>query len=259
MGILKKQEGLMGGAIDDARQKLYYRTEPKNHFLVYDIKTGQVQDRGHIGAACRYMTMDKNGAVYCPGRGNYLCRYDPTTGYVEDLAVKVDRAGYYTAPYYIGIGPNGKLYGVGISHPWVMEFDIANYKKGPFPEVTVRNVARAAPGGWPVQDIHAGVFGKDGRLYYPLVTTAPLEKGGKAVPHLRIMHFDPATGKSTTVGIPDTSGLDESKVKHAYVHGAKYKLDHIQGMAVGADGSLYMMDIYPQLNVACFPKLTTAK
>jgi hypothetical protein len=53
-----------------------------------------------------------------------------------------------------------------------------------------------------------------------------------------------------TVGVPDTSQLDESKVKHAYVRNEKYKLDYIQGMAVGADGTLYMMDIYPQLNVA---------
>jgi hypothetical protein len=259
MGILKKQEGLMGGAIDDGRQKLYYRTEPKNHFLVYDIKANKVQDRGHVGAACRYMAMDKGGAVYTTGRDNYLCRYDPETGYVEDLLVKVEGAGGYTSPYYIGMGPNGKLYGVGIAHPFVMEFDIANYRKGPFPEVTVRNVAPAAPGGWPVHDIHAGVFGKDGRLYYPLVTTAPLEPGGKAQRHLRLMRFDPKTGKSETVGVPDTSKLDESKVKHAYVRNEKYKLDYIQGMAVGADGSLYMMDIYPQLNVACFPKLTAAK
>ena len=50
-------------------------------------------------------------------------------------------------------------------------------------------------------------------------------------------------------------------MKHAYNRGTEYKFDHIQGMAVAADGSLYIMDIYPQLNVAVFPKLTapTAK
>jgi hypothetical protein len=262
VGILKRQEGIMGGAMDKGRNLLYYRSEPKNIFLRYDIKTGEVKECGHVGAACRYMAIDKQGAVYTPGRGNYLCRYDPKTGYVEDLLVKVEGPGNYEAPYVIVLGPNGKLYGAGLSHPWIMEYDIAHYKPGRFPEVVVRNVAPAAPPGVPVQDIHAGVFGKDGRFYYPLLTTAPLTKGGKAVQHLRIMRFDPKTGRSETVGIPDTSKLDESKVRHAYARmwkNAKYRMDYIQGMAVGEDGTLFVMDIYPQLNVVMFPRLTAPR
>jgi streptogramin lyase len=204
------------------------------------------------------MAIDKQGAVYQPGRGDYLSRFDPETGYVEELAVKLEGPGHYAAPYVIQMGPNGKLYGAGINHPWILEFDIANYKKGPFPEVSVRNAAPAAPPGMPVHDIHAAVFGKDGKLYYPLVTSG-LDAKKRADRHLRIMRFDPATGKSETVGIPDTSSVDESKVKHVYVRGDKYQLDHIQGAAVGVDGTLYLMDIYPQLNVACFPKLTAPR
>jgi streptogramin lyase len=259
MGILKKQEGLMCGAIDNARGKLYYRSEPKNHFLVYDLKTGDVQDRGHVGAFCRYSAIDQPGAVYCPGRGQYLARYDPETGYVEDLAIKVEGSGGYLAPYVIAVGPNGKLYGVAAAHPWLMEFDIDHIKGGPFPEVTMRNVAPAAPAGLPVLDIHAGVFGKDGKFYYPLNTSGPLAPGGKPEPHLRIMRFDPATKKVETAGIPHVVGLDEAKVKHAYTRPAKYVLQYMQGAAVGADGSLYLMAIYPQLSVACFPKLTAPK
>jgi hypothetical protein len=259
VGILKRHEGLMGGAMDRAGNFLYYRTEPKNVFLRYDIKAGEVKERGHIGASCRYMVIDGDGAVYTPGRGAYLCRYDPKTGYVEDLHVRVEGPGHYEAPYVIALGPNGKLYGAGTTHPWILEYDIAHYKPGPFPEVVVRNVAPAAPPGVPVQDIHAGVFGKDGRFYYPLLTTAPIRKGGKAAEHLRIMRFDPKTGRTQTVGIPDTSKLDESKVRHAYTRDAKYRMDYIQGMAVGADGTLFVMDIYPQLNVVSFPRLTAPR
>ena len=122
----------------------------------------------------------------------------------------------------------------------------------------MRNVAAAAPADVKVQDIHAATFGKDGKLYYPVQTTGPVEKGGKAELHIRLMRFDPQTGVSETVGIPDVK-LDESKVKHAYVRGDKYRLDYMQGAAVGPDGSLYLMDIYPQLNVACFHKLTVPK
>jgi hypothetical protein len=256
MGILKKQEGIMAGVIDDARGKLYYRSEPKNNFLVYDIKTGDVQDRGHVGSACRYSARDKQDAVYSPGRGSYLTRYDPETGYVEDLAIQVEGAGGYTPPYVIAMGPNGKLYGATAGHPFLMEFDIDSYKRGAFPEVTMRNVAYAAPAGMPVLDIHAAIFGKDGKFYYPLNTSGPLAKGGKPEAHLRLMRFDPATKKVDTVGIPNLVGLDEEKVKHVYTRPAKYVLQYMQGAAIGADGSLYLMAIYPQLNVACFPKLT---
>jgi streptogramin lyase len=259
MGILKKQEGLMGGVIDDGRGKLYFRSEPKNHFLVYDIKSGDVRDCGHVGAACRYMAIDKRGVVYTVGRGSYLSRYDPATGYVEDLAIKVVGPGGYLAPYVLALGPSGKLYGAAAGHPWLMEFDIDAYRPAAFPEVLMRNVAPAAPAGMSVDDIHAAVFGKDGKLYYPLNTTGPVTKGGKAEAHLRVMRFDPATRKTETVGIPHVVGLDEEKVKHVYARKAKYILRYMQGASVGADGSLYLMAIYPQLNVACFPKLTAPK
>jgi hypothetical protein len=259
MGILRKQEGLMAGAIDDARGRLYYRSEPDNHFLVYDLKTGDVQDRGHVGAACRYMATDKKGNVYSPARGPYLSRYSPETGYVDDLLIKVEGEGDYMPPYVLQTGPDGKLYGVAAGHPSVMAFDVEKVKEGDFPEVTVRNVAPASPPGMPVQDIHAAVFGKDGHLYFPLNTTGPVEKGGKPVVHLRVMRFDPKTGKTETVGVPRVVGFDEEKVKSAYTRPAKFELRYMQGAAVGADGSLYLMGIYPQLHVACFPKLTAPK
>src|SRR5262249_47022886 len=151
------------------------------------------------------------------------------------------------------------LYGVAAGHPSVMEFDIEKYRPGPFPEVVVRNVAPAAPGGMVGDDIHAAGFGKDGKFYYPLNTHVPDGKAGRPRTHLRIMRFDPVSRKSETVGVPEVVGLDEEKVKHVYNRGTKYELDHMQGAAVGPDGSLYLLDIYPQLNVACFPKLTAPK
>ncbi|MCM8764577.1 MAG: hypothetical protein NC830_04365, partial [Candidatus Omnitrophica bacterium] len=45
-GILRKQEGIMGGAIDRKRKKIYYWSDPKQHLLVYDIQTGTVKDFG---------------------------------------------------------------------------------------------------------------------------------------------------------------------------------------------------------------------
>jgi streptogramin lyase len=205
------------------------------------------------------MAMDRDGAVYTTGRGATICRYDPKTDYVEDLAVKVAGEGGYDPPYVLAMGPNGKLYGLGTAHPSIMEFDIANVRNGPLPEVTMRNIAPAGPPGYPVQDIHAAIFGKDGKLYYPLNTKGPLETGSKEETHLRLMRFDPATAKVETVGVPQLVEFDEDKVKHVYTRSAKFRLFYMQGAAIGADGSLYLMGIYPQLHVACFPKLTAPR
>ena len=71
--------------------------------------------------------------------------------------------------------------------------------------------------------------------------------------------FDPATAKTETVGVPDLVGFDEAKVKHVYTRSAKFRVFYMQGAAIGADGSLYLMGIYPQLHVACFPKLTAPR
>lgn len=258
VGILKTREGLQGGALDEARGKLYFRSEPKDHLLVYDVATGDVKDRGHLGAACRYMAVDSRGAVWTVGRGQSLCRYDPETGYVEEVAIRVEGEGGYRPPYVIALGPDGRLLGGVTGHPWLMRFDIDHYQPGPFPTVPMRNIAPAAPPGLPVQDIHAGVFGKDGRFYYPLNTTGT-DVGNKPKAHLRIMRYDPKTQQTETVGVPHVVGLDEAKVRHVYTRGDKYGLEHMQGAAVGPDGSLYLLDIYPQLNVACFPKLTAPK
>jgi hypothetical protein len=259
LGILKRQEGLVGGAIDDRRGRLYYRSEPKNHFLVYAVKSGEVRDRGNVGAACRYMAIDRRGAVWTVGRGNTLCRYDPETDYVEDHAVKVEGPGGYESPYVLALGPNGKLYGAGTSHPSLLEYDIETFRPGPFPEVTARNVAPAAPGGLPVLDVHAAVFGHDGKLYYPLNTTGPLGAGGKPQQYLRLMRFDPATRKSETVGVPQPVGLELEKIKHTFPRQGDFRVYYMQGAAVGPDGSLYLLGIYPQLHVVCFPKLTVPR
>jgi hypothetical protein len=72
------------------------------------------------------------------------------------------------------------------------------------------------------------------------------------------MRFDPATRKVETIGVPAPQ-FDEEKVKHAYPRSGPHKIDHIQGMAVAEDGTLFMMDIYPQLNVVWFPQLTAKK
>jgi sugar lactone lactonase YvrE len=256
LGILQPQEGLMAGALDGARGRLYYRSEPKNHFLEYDLATGRTLDRGHLGAQCRYMAIDSHGAVYTTGRGDTLCRYDPQSRWVEDLAVDVQDEHGYDEPYVLLMGPDGHVYGLGTQHPYVLQFDVAAAARAGDGRVPVRNVAPAAPPGLPVLDIHAAVFGRDGQLYYPLVTSDPAQQRNRAARVLLLMRYDPRTRQSQLLGVPEVQHLDEDRVRHTYIRENVYRLDHMQGAAVGSDGTLYLMDIYPQLNVACFPRLT---
>jgi streptogramin lyase len=257
LGILKHREGLMGGVLDEARGQLYFRSEPKNHFLVYDLASGKTRDLGNVGAACRYMALDKHGAVWIFGRGQTICRYDPKSQLLDDVPIEIEGDGDYTEPYVVLLGPDGKLYGLRGGHDSVMQFDIDQYdataKK---PRVVLHNIAPASLLGMPVLDIHAAAFGQDGKLYWPLVTAEPSKAANRAARVLVIMRYDPVTKQTELVGKPQIEGLDEDHVRHTYIREDKYNLDHMQGACVGPDGSLYLMDIYPQLNVACFPQLT---
>jgi hypothetical protein len=53
--------------------------------------------------------------------------------------------------------------------------------------------------------------------------------------------------------------VDEAQVAASYTRPGPYKLDYFQGAAVSADGTLFLMDIYPQLNVVCFPQLAAPR
>ena len=74
--------------------------------------------------------------------------------------------------------------------------------------------------------------------------------------HSRTEAYEHAIKMLETVGIPEFPSYDEAKVKDAFTRVDKWNFQHMQGAAVGADGSLYLMGIYPQLYVGCFPKLT---
>src|SRR5207245_1341186 len=90
-------------------------------------------------------------------------------------------------------------------------------------------------------------------------TSGPLEAGGKPQQYLRLMRFDPATRKTETVGVPQPVGLELEKVKHTFPRPGDFRVYYMQGSAVGPDGSLYLLGIYPQLHVVCFPKLTALR
>ena len=87
------------------------------------------------------------------------------------------RGGY--AALCLRVGPNGKLYGAPRA-PLADRIDI-DAQAGTVPRWSC-GTSDGLPGGLPVQDVHAGTFGKDGKFYYPLNTTGPLVQAASRRP-----------------------------------------------------------------------------
>ncbi len=235
-GILLAQEGLMGGVIDTARRRLYYVSDPKSHFLIYDIAKNTVRDLGVAAPTPRYMAMDNNARVYFvsvspPGYdGPCLNMYDPAADRLYTLGVQVEGADpkAYVSPYVLVASADGaKLFGAGMGGTCVMEYDTATVtlgKAGGFINGTV--VCRLVD-GVPPGDEHAGTRGQDGGFYF--------NSGDKLIRYL------PQTRTVTVLGTIVAPGT--------------WQGIHAQGAAVGADGTLYMKCIYPY-QVLAFDQLT---
>ncbi len=226
-GILRKQEGIMGGSIDRKRKRIYYWSDPKQHFLIYDIETGNLRDLGTTGGYPRYTAIDNYGRVFGTGRPGIIWMYDPLTDRLYDLAVKLEGPGKYVDPYAMVISKDGrKIFACAIGGDYVMEFDLASIRftdRRPDTDgsIVCRHPAPSGPEGVRGGDQHAGVLGKDGCFYYPNVANR--------TPYL--MKYDPEKKKTECIGIMQIKGQPDFKPLYA------------QGACVVNDGTIYMMFI----------------
>ena len=136
LGILRAQDGLMNGIVDHERRRIYFKTEPRMHFLIYELDTHQVIDKGRVGTWSRYIDMDDRGDVWIPNRGR-MTRYDVERDELVEYKVRVPAgAPPYEKPYACVIGGGGsklgadfnrrgmKLYGGDLRQ--IQEFDLAS-------------------------------------------------------------------------------------------------------------------------------------
>lgn len=237
-GILKKQEGLMGGCVDRKRRRLYYWSDPKQHFLIYDITSRSLRDLGSMGGSPRYMAIDSQGRVF--GAGSHgLWMYEPRADRLYDLAVELKGPEPYQAPYAIVASADGlKIFGCALNGLYVMEFDLTTIRMeardpGTHGTITCRNVTRSIPEPFPPGDQHAGTLGKDGCFYF-----ANLSTGG-----VHLIRYNPSNERVEDLGVITIKGHQGTKPQHA------------QGACVGLDGTLYLKFIYDYCIVS-FDKLT---
>jgi hypothetical protein len=230
-GILMKQEGLMGGAVDNQRRRLYYWSDPKQHFLVYDIAANKVTDKGNMGGSPRYTPIDRQGRVFghgWPARPDVMLMYDPETDKLSDLVIQLDGPGPYDVPYTTVLSADGKsLFCCSVVGNRLFEVDLASVKLEPPGRETVpgtngtirvidRGETPAPPKG---HNRHGGVLGADGCFYIQDWT--------------RLIRYDPRTKKVEDLGEVTVGGQLWSETTYP------------NGAAVGPDGTFYGMYIYP--------------
>ncbi len=235
-GILRKQDGLMNGVLDEKRRRIYFKTEPRMHFVVYDLDTDQVLDKGRVGTWGRYIDMDAEGNVWIPNHGT-ITKYDVERDELIDLEVRVPQGDPpYYKPYACIAGKDGtKLYGGDLTA--IQEFDLAAASDSVLP---MRYVCPAVPEPFKSsKDVHTMICDKKGRIYWS--ARVALEN---APDETLIMRYDPKSEECECLGYmvdPDTPRMQTHT--------------SIQGSAIGPDGSFYLMCTYPYY-VAHFPKLT---
>lgn len=234
-GIMRAQDGLMNCVLDAERKRIYFKTEPRTHFIVYDMKTNEVIDKGRVGTWGRYIDMDRAGNIWIPNHGR-VTKYDVERDELFDLHVEVLGEGApYKKAYACVTGKNGtKLYGGGLS--FIQEFDLTHATEDVLP---MRYVCRAVPEPFESsEDVHTMVCDEKGRIYW--TARVAIESGPAET---LIMRYTPGDDESECLGFlvdPDDPMLQTQT--------------SIQGSAIGPDGSLFLMCTYPYF-VAHFPKL----
>lgn len=249
LGVLRAQDGLMNGIVDHERRRIYFKTEPRTHFLVYEMDTRQVIDKGRVGTWGRYIDMDDEGNVWIPNHGR-MTQYDAERDELVEYEVRVEGEGPdYRKPYACAIGGRGskrgadfnrrgmKLYGGDTRE--IQEFDLARAKDGVVP---MRYVCRAVPEPFEESsDIHTMIQDTQGRIYW----TADVKTDPKQT---LVMRYDPRAERGECLGyIVDAEYAEHEDFQKG--------IGSVQGSAIGKDGTLYIMATYPYY-ILEFPRLT---
>jgi len=92
LGVGIPHEGLVTGKYDTLYNRIYGITDPRGHFVYYDVATRSTRDKGRINnweSLCRTLGIDDRGNVYGSfGRGQ-IFKYDPKTDEVRELSIRL--------------------------------------------------------------------------------------------------------------------------------------------------------------------------
>jgi hypothetical protein len=91
-GVGVPHEGMVAGQYDSLYNRIYGVTDPRGHFVYYDVATRSTRDKGRLNnweSLCRSIGVDDRGNVYGSfGRGQ-IFKYDVKTDEVRELSVRL--------------------------------------------------------------------------------------------------------------------------------------------------------------------------
>ncbi|HWR54456.1 MAG TPA: hypothetical protein VN428_25335 [Bryobacteraceae bacterium] len=91
-GLGVPNEGVNTGAYDPLFNRIYGLTNPRGHFVYYDVKTRKAVDKGRINnweSVCRTLGIDDQGNVFGSFGAGQIFKYDPRKDEIEELDVRL--------------------------------------------------------------------------------------------------------------------------------------------------------------------------
>jgi outer membrane protein assembly factor BamB len=148
-GLGRPRESLMCVTLDEPRGRLYGMTYPRGHLLECDLATRKVRDHGKASLSSYsnpWVAWD--GKVYFASRLDEFSRFDPDTGALEILPIRLPEVEGEPQSLFFGCfsaqsRDRKRLYGVVLPSHHAVEWDLANppgsfrYLCGPIPGGTV--------------------------------------------------------------------------------------------------------------------------
>ncbi len=221
LGIAVANDGIYALTINKERKEIYGITYPRGHFFVYQIEKKKFIDKGSVYEKIVFpgpnnrtlrgitaaLVCDDKGFVYGSADAGRLFRYNPDSGQIEVLDIKIP-AVYYSVVETFTRDKNGLIYG-GTCEGYLFRLDsekmkITNLGK-PFVQMRIR----------------ALTVGEDGCIY---------GIGGERPKHCRMFRYEPNESNYDDLGILEV-------VREPYYNWTGLQFDSI---ITGKDGIIYV-------------------
>ena len=220
-GVGIPNEGLVAGIYDPRFDRFYGITDPRGHFVYYDLAKRVVADKGRINnweSLCRSLGIDDQGNVYGSFGTGQVFKYDPRTDTLRELSVRLP-----IRPKGISLGrdynksetawralvwdpQSRKFYGVEESASTLFSFD-------PYagPEGEIRRLGQLCIKGFEdARDIPYATLslalGNDRKLYYAAAGREFDYAGSAGLGASHLITYDLQNGKTEDLGgmrLPD--------------------------------------------------------
>jgi hypothetical protein len=208
-------QGLVTGNYDPVFNRIYGITDPKGHFVYYDVARRTVSDKGRINnweSLCRTLGIDDLGNVYGTFGYGQIFRYDPRTDDIREFSVRlpIQQKGISLGRDYnksetgwrvvVWDVQSRKFYGVEESTSTLFSFDPNAGEDG-----EIRRLGQVCiPGFQGRRDIPYATLsltlGHDRKLYYAAAGREFDYSGSAGVASSHLIAYDLRTGKIEDLG-----------------------------------------------------------